>query len=954
MNNNVEHVRNLLVNFTNPNNTIRSAAEASVNKLIEENPVDFFTSILGIMNIVPNSEISYLCAITINNFLNISLFAKNPPITPDFFLCMRNALVKFANDLRFPQNINSYILSILSNKFYVLSFLPFWPDFSDFVPFLISLLDNMQFRSNSLDILCGLFSMPGSMKDFYPMILQKCDFLCDDMNFRTNSLCFYLFCLSIDSNLQSEINNFPILQILADIPDKEFNLCLNTLFSLYFSSNNQLFSYIYQTIFPLTLARVADGNRLELMRVSFVFSITNMFHSTSFLNYLMIHKTDFIAAMSIAASNPIQFLDLYCECRKCLKELSKIPQTKEIYGLYKEYINFKNIYVSSLFCSLVVSLDYLELAFHFASHPDSNPNSFEIVRRNGLSLIKKLLRLYSNELQDNMAEIGQRILQLYNRFQESYYIKVLVTWSYQVSKDVRDLIRPAIISLCQKQPTIEIISCASSFCDHNSPDSGNLAIYLMESIVQIAHKQPDNFSLFLHHIEEISNATSPENIVAFFDQLMPIILDDPQYITNYYIASIFSKYGNLMGDKPILLFQKIYELILMPYTENNSNFESLFYSFKQISNYSQFIPDFQENYLQNILKSIFYISEKEEDHRLRAASIICITKLLQIYSNNIFLIQKSFELLNTIFKGESELYVISKYLKLYEELIDIRQIPSEYSTQLISNYSNVFLHSYESILVLKEGDKTINEFAMKDISKIISSLLCLFNVLLSNHPKESIQILLPVFLEPKNFDIPEFHQFFVQSCSVLITVHFNLITEYIPPIIQILINFAMSDDLPVKCLAIVGLGNFFGLHKMPINLINDFVNILIPIIAEPIDQKLFDSSFSVLLVLATNYFTDGINTEQILRVMINSFGNISKIPAFSFQSLIKLTQLCLVNELPENVSQALVNNICLIIQKQCVENRCLFALYNTLNTSSIPEAFQPIHQILSLLFRENK
>ena len=960
-------LRYCLINLRNLNNEIRTQSEIKINELIKSDFIRVCEELFRIIDENLSSEDVYLCAIIINKIIEPKNLIDLNLISNEYFLKIRNNFMRLASDSKFNQNTNFYFLTTLANRFYALSFFPNFPQFQEFIPFLINLLDKVPlFRSNSLKIICQIFKFALNQLEPYSRdILSKCDLNSSDFEFRSHSFMLYIFSFIFnDEFFQPLMNNLD--NILSPLPDKDLITCIYSILYMIHEKECIILSSFYPIIFSIIISRIQDEQTDELTKINYIYFISIMLDMSSFIDFLLDSEnaTKFLFTISLAASNPIQFEDLYIECLKCIKKLSKIKEAQNFYYLFKQFINISNLFVASLFCSTFISLDYYHYAIQFASKPDEQTISCQLIRKNGLSQIKKIIREFGDSNSEIMLKIGQDILNLYETFQDNEILKVLAIWTEYVPNEILYQAKDSIISILENHITSEIICCAASFCSNEFGDTRQLGIHLLTAIISIINQKPEELSLFINYIPKIFTTLDPITIASFLEQALPAFYDNPLCLTKKFLLSFIKANRSIMKNIPEQIFEKLFDIItnlinfiVIKSIPNNTDDEDvnttiLFYALRRVPFYSTFNKDFELNYLDKLMG---YISQTltNNDYRIRAASVCSIIELLNLYPINLTIFQAAIQILFNS-DGEYNSYVITKILQLFSQIIDSPQLSNEELIEkLISFYPQLFEHSYNIIIKIKSDGKVADPFQIEDISVIISSLLTIFNLLLSKFPNHSAGIFQAEFIDNNKYNIPEFNEFFIKAYSVILTT--STIESVHPDIIQNVINNLLkilcgADD-SLKGISISILSEFFGIHEMPIELITTFLELIVPIIqSSNLSKSTANLTISALIIIEAKYYNKGIDFYQLLGILLQNIDKLCIVNSLTFQCLVELGIICSTKNETMSSAQLIANTLIAHIKNKTVELRAIEIIRRQLKANAeISEIFHPFVNALFMI-----
>lgn len=996
----IQNILNYLREFTNPIDEIRSQAEENINILISQDPFDVINSLLEIIDNNPSQNEAYFCAILIRNYLKGKVLVDISQKSPDFFEHAKNILLRFASDSRFPQNLNMFLISEILIYFYSVSIIEESGSFSEFIPFLISLLDNNNFRSNSLETLINAYIF-NTLEEYIPQIIDKCNLADDDFEYRSTSFRFYINCIqfaSFDfrSFLEEIIHQIP--QIFDDMPDKQFNECFEWIFRIYESNDKykQLSLFFPQFLLQI-YPRLADPNGDELSKVNLIDDICKMLSSTYFFDFISQEEnsSQFLEALLIMASNPIQFYDLYNEIGSCIKKLyatyfddnnqsliSSTPERRDFYFSIKEMEECPNLFVSSLFSKFSNELSEMEKAIGYATIEDDADYSRIIIRHNGLSQLKKIIIKNKQVIDDETKiDLFGILMNLYEFYEDEKIMKDITLLSFYFSNELIQMKIGDIISLCESKITTEIVCCASLYCvDPDIEYSEFLAGNLYQSTIELMTHDIYALSNVLTFLNKVINSAGPELTYKFIDQVMEVILDDPNCFTNKCLQD-FIKCTQEFDES--CEFARAIFLKLMEYIESiddndlliDENQRILHFAIKSVPFYADFIPEFENKYLKDVLDIIEKRFE-EYNFNIRGVSIKCVSKLAKYIVLNDTMLHEIINQFENLLQKEDNIYVIKCLMHLLSQIIfSILDNDDEANIdQFIQIYPTIFQIIYNNTSSINQQDKVLDKQSYIDFGKILKSLLGLFNTFLDKNLQMTTELVLNFFLKNESNEEEEscfgsniFKTFFIHMWSTLLTiVDANILDENCPAIVQILIDYAFSDAYVApmdKAKSIISLSNFFYQNEMPAELIFDYIwNGLIPLIDENKNNVSYDAetdtnntiliylltkAISFLIIITVRYHESEINLKSIIPIISSNINLLLRSDQITFIQLFELINICSSDSETAFHAIALMKKAVSMIQNNQVAKSAIVYLYNVFQKSSeIPEFFDPLCQIV--------
>ncbi|KAK8891250.1 hypothetical protein M9Y10_028457 [Tritrichomonas musculus] len=981
---------NHIQELTNPNNEIRSKAEEDLNILISQNPVEAINTLFEIMNNDPSKKEAYLCAILIRNCVKPENLIPMSQNTPDFFINLKYILLKMAKDIRFPSNLNMFLISDILYKFYAAETFQGGRLFPEFIPFLISLLDNDIYRSNALEELHGTNIILKDLQNYYPQIIEKCDLFSPDIEYRTRSFCFYINCIKFNSfdfqHFFLTISN-QFSQIFDDMPDKQLNYCITTIFQMYECKYNNV-SVFFPLFFNLFLPRLLDNNRDELTKINFINNITSMLSSTFFFNFISQKENcnKFLELICFLASNPIQFPDLYFECGHCIKKIyivffidnrAAIQNMKHIqifYNLFKELSNSTNLFISSLISKIFIDISNLRRAIEFASIQDDPNYSKIIIRHNGLSLIKNIIKtFYSSLTVEFEIELFGILMNLYAFFEDEKIMKVLTLLSGYLPYKARILKRNEMINLCNKKITKEIICCATHYCiKPDSEDSINLSKSLFQATLNLMNHDIDTLSHVISNLSLLIDSAGLDATFEFLNQVMPVILDDPKCFTNSYLATFIEKV-NVNNEFAKAIFSKIIEFIQNMSIFDlaiNENIVSVCLALKKVPFYADFF-EFSIDSLKSVISIIERLTN-ESDFRLRGRSIKCLSKLSKHYCTNPEILGDILRLFQSLIENEDNLYVIKCLnFMIYQIVTTLDEVqPDANVDQFILLYPSLFDHSYNVLVHIfdkNKNDKVIDQITINDTSDVITNLRSLINFLFSKNQQLSTKMVLDFFFTNKSddeqdslrYDLPLFRIYFAGLCNILLNfVNMNLYSNFLLKIVQMLINYAFNEeinDISTRISAISSLSSFFAKYEMPTELIFNFIwDGLVPLLkihAADINNNsasLMNSAIAALIETFVKYSNKEINFQAAFQFLIENLAYLTIVNKATFQHILALATICFQSgQSYGQAAKILIAKVTELVMNGSVEKSALkIFVIQCQAKQEIPEAFTQLYQVI--------
>lgn len=965
--------------------------ETTIFQCISNAPQETIRIFLQIINNNPGDVSSILCLTLVNQQVVRGHLFSNDPSSIDFAIQLKNQIMQFATDDRFPDQMNSVILNILY-ELYLYNFksnLPQCLPFNEYITFLLQLLQHHRFRSNALEY---LYSKPTIKlnSELFSQIISLCDISSPDTNFRSKSFCVYLKTISykfgdVNSFIQQLISSFP--GIFSQMPDSAFIPCLDFLIESYKLGNleeQELFSRFFPPFFSLMVQKLLEPDSYDLDKVSYIHFITEMFSSKSFFQFISQNEVApvFFQCIYASASDPSESPELYEEVYRCLKTVytTHIKSKNILFGadlgqfttLFQQSLSCPNPYISSLFFRFSDDFDSFPMAVQFAFNED------EIIRHNGLAQLNQILNLRIEQFENSqLIELFKNLLASYCEFHEEMALKAITTLSSKTKLSLRCQFLPFIIELCNQVVSFDVIKCASYYVDISKTEEFvQFSTFLLELIGRYVNSE-DNYTdleFIMDFLPKIAKTVSYQSIKSFLDAMMETILPEPKVFAHKNMETIIELIQNDASIDLLPMISQIYQQIATTiencdYDENGAepeilkSVESICLCLDRIPFYSRFIPDFQTAHLDKLFELINHLCSKN-DPNIRGHSIKCFGELYSVITTSSAQNWSAFFLL---FDNEEDIFILLNLLSLFKSIIN----PQQDVAQMLELYRKLLNKALSVVVSAFKSDLTLDESIKDNCKLIFTQLFNIADLLLRLFPQETLNAIFElIFAEDKaqtitvEYDLLDYNSIYFNNfyLSISETILKTEIEALIQPIINDIVSKMITKiyqtskvDNSIKLKALAILKNKLIQYEFSPDLISHFIgNVLIPMFN--IEENGFDFSLLIFLQTAINaiivivakYGDKLLNMASFVAFIAQNANQGQIIDSVTFEALYSLLQLSFSSPGMTEIGLVLLQDAVGFVEKGVVETSALQRFYASMSENSqIPEVLLPLIRIIS-------
>lgn len=771
----VNDLFNCLNEFTNPNNGIREEAEKKFNSIIEQSSSDqIISSLLVIINNCLTKTVSFSALIRL--FKLVQDLMLNQSISAESIINLRNTILQFYVDPRFPPEMHNYISEIILN-FYLFSLYPKNQPFNEIWPFLDNLLQKPDFYADALFFYTNILTRERQQNNFNFYDEQKIQYIFSHLNSsysqrdRSRTLIFFMRFNHIYSGIIPPID---YVLFLNDFDEIFFKESISMLIGVYM---DQKIAINAASLYNIMYSRIIDENNSELFRQYLLFHLCNVICYIKDMNNCFISNLpQFIHMLTLVSADPYKFPILYEEAKVSLSSLiCNLENVTPLLMALSKTIEATNDYTSSLFLRFTILSTHYERGIAYAMHPD------EYIRANGLIYIRRLVKYQNNDLclpNQAMNNIATCLINSYNQYADPKILKALSVWCAFAQPDTLSNFFEPIFELSTNIISFEAIECGATLLtlDSIKEQRSNFALSLLNRIHDLLSSNSQNqlnssLSNLMNFLPKITRSVSEEQRFNFMVFFINHIIDDEDCLFTKGMTLLCHQFSvenfNKFEDKIISKLFMIYNHSLQTADSTAlSNF------LEAIPNYCFCFSDFEEKYLQFFMKICINIIKEKNTFSVDQIPNASrgISKAIRYYEQNEDLFNLFFEISFKFVSKDDEIYELSSYLKIIKSLTKSEYFTSKKALITLNYLKPLLDHATKIIVNMKQSGTMIDKFDSIFISKIVTRFIYIYYELCDRCPSESFQLIIANFL---NFD-----DYPIEIKYIIVDFYFKVLNDF--------------------------------------------------------------------------------------------------------------------------------------------------------------------------------
>ncbi|OHS97654.1 hypothetical protein TRFO_09372 [Tritrichomonas foetus] len=892
-------IASCLQEFTNQNDTIRSHAEETFKTQLENQPNNVLPILFNIIKTHPTENTAFSALIQISSYISNYLPFNNnaSKFEPSTIIFFRNQILQFFSDPTFPIIIHNYMLQIII-KFYILANCGVTPPFHEIWDLLNHLFQVPIFYSDSMFLYRQLMS---NEKERILIIFDKprIDFVLSHLNLdnQKDKVESLLFLIDFWKDQPQLFNQIPILETLHSFSsDSSLTQSCNFIVTLFLEGNfkNPLFA---EAFLDFLFSKLVDDSNDELFRVFCLFQILNLVcknHTICSIIKSILPKV--INILCVISYDPYKYPDLYNQVKDFLIQINNFTDVLvNNQQMIIEYTNSENLYISSLFLTVLIHPTYLEKGLFFSSHENS------LIRSNGLYFLKKLIKNCPKFMIESILPVGSHLLNVFNQYNDQYALSTFSKWCLLVPQQVLINVAPLIIQLCTKHLTTITIQTGATLClveKELFPDISHFAELLMKQIMHLVTSNPLLLSSLMNSIPFIMKVADPEKSAQFLNFVIPYICKDKDCLFSKGMNKICHMAGTHINIYSVPIFSSLYRV----FGQSESN-QTLSLVVKALSQYGVLF----EELCNHQFKSLCHFCEIAYDNNSDYYKVIPINALrrfCEAFPDNEELYNIVFEDAFKFFMKEKYLLVIRSLLRLILILSESKFFSGEKIEFLINNFIPIIDYTHQVFGEIMESDISIDNFELQAIENIQAFFIQIFEVFIRKCPNEILNLTKLYLIDINRYKIDVFRHLLIRYWCEIITMDVSMQSDMNSHLVlelkTILTNnlfFILENfDMNCKIIALSGfqsiiLGNFCNEEQ-----ILRLLNTIHKIIESPENSVYFNTAFTVYIHIVSLYGINTVNYLDFLENLLKFLPLCININLKAFENLMTIVDFCLTKE----------------------------------------------------------
>ncbi|KAH0790724.1 hypothetical protein GPJ56_005319 [Histomonas meleagridis] len=890
----VDYINSLLINFGNPNNDERAAAETTFNTLLTQDPNQVIIILLEIVKSSPNVNCRIQALIQIKNYLfRVESMNSTLTLSPNTYSCLKQVFGELLNfgTQRDPREQN-YIFLIIDQIIVILSSNIEWPEIFD----LMFRLLQTPLSFKSIRFFANYISSANPEQIPQQLLASLSSALQFDSQYpeaRSASLNLAYNLMILDNNLLGLFNFIP--QVILSLPDQNVTESLSDFLYFFQLHGNILGSHLEQ--FTAALLNIIQNTaRNDASRISSLETISRMLdRSPPVWRFISSHLGDFAQSIVVALANPYDEFGersaVYNYTCQLLEDfVSKDPKS----GKQLLQIVTQN--------SQQIPLQSLSAVIRWIPQIDLLPQIIQLLQHNDLVIFENAVYSLDYLIHHKLSKIISKdksfptniVTLLFQLISQGKIIAVaplarFVEEISDIDKGFLKQIAPTLLQLIQSINTSDSIRCAAAIIDEAPPIALQFAGKALEMIVQGA--DADTCYTLMIAISKFAKVMDEQNLGTLIQHLLSLTQIRPEVSTWLGLRIIAKQIGPpfaqfLQFIVPKLLEVSNQEIEVFVQEKDDTNWQDSFeYSsifvpgknkmmlfrneqFAEITSALQSLGDYAlavkeafTPYFEESFKAAMHSIAIVFDSQIRMAGVELLTDLAISVKGHIFEILQ--QLINE-FPQEPEIEVQAKIAESISSLVENSDCPNEAKLLYFQTVPALLKVSFEllrSSIQNDEFESCEEDLFLNLLWAFLTSLKPLYDLF----PDQALNIFTQItsLLKPLSEEtIPLLIQF-----SLGLWIDFLIICpiEFIAQcgnVLQQILTFVNSPDVSSRRMALFGVGRIYERLNLNSQQLDEILNILFNAVntEEATENESFYagndnavSSYSILLKQRLNF-----------------------------------------------------------------------------------------------------